>query len=272
MPELPEVETVKNEISPYIIGRRITGVRVMWQKLVREPTEEEFIRRLAGQLITNVERRGKYLVISLASGDYWIIHLKMSGSLLVAPGTAEPPKYTQAIIDLDNGSRIFFRDPRKFGRMLLLKDRDRLFRALGPEPLLPGFTPDVLARLAADRDTPIKAVLIDQARIAGIGNMYADEALWEARIHPLRPARSLTRGEIIRLYDAIRNVLTDAIRHKGASIVNYYRPDGSPGTAHDHFHVAHRGGAACPRCGTPIQRIVVRGRGTYFCPRCQVLS
>ncbi len=269
MPELPEVETVKNEISPYIIGRDITGITLLWEGIVRQPTAGEFRSHLTGQRITDIARRGKYLLISLSSGNMLIIHLRMSGSLLIGQNSTEPPKYTRAIIHLDKGTVIFFRDPRKFGVMRLVQDKDSVVGKLGPEPLEAGFTPRVLAQLLAKRTAPIKALLCDQNLLAGVGNMYADEALFVSRIHPLRAGGSLSIEEIERLHQAIRQVLHSGIAHQGASIVNYLRPDGTKGTAHDEFNVAHGQGKNCPKCDTPIKRITVRGRGTYFCPNCQ---
>lgn len=269
MPELPEVETVKNELMPHIIGHRLTGITLLWEGIVRQPSASEFSSRLIGQKITGLARYGKYLVASLTSEDVLIIHMKMSGSLLLSQDSSEPPEYTRAIIHLDNGNSIFFRDPRKFGVMWLVKDKDSIVGKLGPEPLEKDFTPHVLARRLKKRTAPIKALLCDQSFIAGIGNMYTDEALFAAGIHPLRPGGSLSQDEIERLHTAIGQVLRSAIGNKGASIVNYYRPGGELGTAHFDFKVAHRGGKSCPGCGTPIQRIPIRNRGTYFCPRCQ---
>ncbi len=269
MPELPEVETIRTEISPLIIGRRITNVEVFWERMVKEPSLEEFRRGVTGQPIKSVDRRGKYLLIRLGSGDTLVVHLKMSGALIVGKPADKPPKYTHAVIDLDGGVRIFFNDPRKFGLMRLAKDDATVVGRLGPEPLEPGFTPAVLGKLLAGRKAPIKALITDQDLLAGVGNMYADEALYEAKIHPLRTGGSLTATEIRRLHAAILKVLVGAIGSKGASIENYLRPDGSKGTAHDEFKVAHQRKATCPRCGTPIQRITVRNRGTYFCPKCQ---
>lgn len=271
MPELPEVETVKNEISPYVIGRRITGVSLLWEGIVRESSIPEFRSRLIGQEITGVSRRGKYLFFSLSNGDLLNVHLKMTGSLIIGHDSAEPPRYTRAIIHLDNDTSIFFRDPRKFGILRLAKDKISIVGKLGPEPLEAGFTPAVLARLLAKRTAPVKALLCDQNVVAGIGNMYADEALFAAGIHPLRTGGSLSQEEIKRLHQAIRHVLRAGISKQGASTDTYYRPDGTRGTAHDEFQVAHGRGKSCPRCGTPIQRIAVRNRGTYFCPKCQVL-
>jgi formamidopyrimidine-DNA glycosylase len=269
MPELPEVETIKTELAPHVIGRNIKGVTLLWEGIVRQPSVEEFCSHIVGQKIVGLTRRGKYLLVSLSKGDLLIIHLKMSGSLLVGRDSQEPPRFTRAIIHLDGGTSIFFCDPRKFGLMRLVKDMASVVGKLGPEPLEPEFTPDLLQKLLARRQAPIKALLCDQNFIAGIGNMYADEALFAARIHPLRTGASLTRAEIQRLYKAIRQVLRAGIGNKGASVENYYRPDGTTGTAHFEFKVAHRGGEPCPKCGTPIERITVRGRGTYFCPKCQ---
>jgi formamidopyrimidine-DNA glycosylase len=269
MPELPEVETIKTELSPYVIGRNIKGVTLLWEGIVRQPSAEEFRSRITGQKIVGLARRGKYLLVNLSRGDLLIIHLKMSGSLLVGRDSPEPPRFTRAIIHLDGGTSIFFRDPRKFGLMRLVKDKESVVGKLGPEPLEPEFTPGLLQKLLAKRQAPIKALLCDQNFMAGIGNMYADEALFATKIHPLRMGVSLSREETKRLHQAIRQVLRAGIGHKGASVQNYYRPDGTAGTAHFEFKVAHRRGQNCPICGTPIERIVVRGRGTYFCPRCQ---
>ena len=269
MPELPEVETIKNEISPHIVGHHITGVTLFWEGIVRYPSVEEFLSRIMGQKISGIARRGKYLIISLSSDDLLIIHLKMTGSLIIGEDSSEPPKYTRAIIHLDRGTNIFFRDPRKFGLMRLVPDRSDIVGRLGPEPLEADFTPRVMNRCLAKRTAPIKALLCDQGVIAGIGNMYADEALFLAKINPLRSGESLSQEEIGRLYGAIQQVLRSAIGYKGASVKNYFRPDGTIGTAHFEFKVAHGIGKHCSNCGTPIERIVVRNRGTYFCPRCQ---
>jgi formamidopyrimidine-DNA glycosylase len=267
MPELPEVETIKNELLPYVVGQTIKGVDIFWDKMVRQPSVEEFRARVTGQKITDLSRRGKYLFFHLGSGERLIMHMKMTGSLLIDPPDA---KFARAIFHLDNGAALHFRDPRKFGVMWLAADESEVACKLGPEPLDDDFTNETLAGILRHRKAPVKPVLLDQAIIAGIGNMYADESLFEAKIHPARPADSLSDEEIKRLYRAIRRVLRAAIKNKGASVRNYYRPDGNPGTAHAEFRVAHGTGKNCPRCGTPIERIVVRGRGTYLCPRCQV--
>ena len=270
MPELPEVETIKNELLPYIVGRRVTGVTLFWEGIVHQPSVEEFYSRLIGQKLTGLARRGKYFIFGLTSGEVLIIHLRMTGSLLIGQDSSEPPKYTRAIIHLDKDINIFFRDPRKFGVMRLVEDADSIVGKLGPEPLEASFTPQVLARLLEKRTAPIKALLCDQFLIAGIGNMYADEALFAARIHPLRPGGSLSSAEVEHLHRVIQQVLWSAIDNKGASVENYFRPDGTTGTAHFQFQVAHRlGGELCSVCGAIIERIVVRNRGTYFCPKCQ---
>ena len=268
MPELPEVETVKNELLPHVIGSSISHITLLWEGILRQPSPAEFHRHTAGQRVAGLYRRGKYLVFSLQSGDFLILHLKMSGSLIMG-GDSPPPKYTRAIIRLDNGRNILFLDPRKFGTMQLVEDSVKVLDKLGPEPLESGFTAEYLVKRLGKRHAPIKAVLLDQKLIAGMGNMYADEALFLAGIHPLTPADRLSPAEVRRLYDAIRQVLKEAIAKKGASVSNYLRPGGQPGTAQTSFKVAHRSGQPCPTCGAAIERIPIRNRGSYFCPVCQ---
>jgi formamidopyrimidine-DNA glycosylase len=266
MPELPEVETIKNELLPHVIDRTITGVELFWERIVRQPAVEEFLTRVVGQRITGLTRRGKYLFFHLNGGQVLVMHMKMTGSLLVNPTDT---RFTRTILHLDNGADIHFWDPRKFGVMWLEADESNVTGRLGPEPLDDTFTPETLAKLLYNRTAPVKPILLDQAVIAGIGNMYADESLFDAKIHPMRPGGSLSAKEIGRLHASIRHVLRKALDSKGASVRNYIRPDGRLGTAHDEFSVAHGMGKKCPRCGTPIERIIVRGRGTYLCPRCQ---
>jgi formamidopyrimidine-DNA glycosylase len=268
MPELPEVETIKNELIPHVVGHKITGVTLFDKKLVHQPSAEEFCSRLIGQKITGVERRGKYLIFSLASGEALIVHLKMSGSLLLKP----PERFTRAILHPDGGTELYFRDPRKFGAMWLVANKNTVIGKLGPEPLEAGFRPKILAQRLSGRTANIKALLCDQSFVAGIGNMYADEALFLARIHPLRSGKSLSPEEVERLHRAIQQVLSAGIKNKGASVESYFRPDGTPGTAHSQFKVAHGRGKNCPVCGTPLERIPVRNRGSYFCPKCQPLK
>jgi formamidopyrimidine-DNA glycosylase len=273
MPELPEVETIKNELDPHVVGRVINGVTLFWGGIVRQPTANEFLSRIRGRRILGLARRGKYLIFNLDGGEALIVHLKMTGSLLLKPDSSEADRFIRAIIHLDGGTELYFRDPRKFGVMWLTGDVSSVVGELGPEPLVADFTPEVLAQRLKNRSAPIKALLCDQSVIAGIGNMYADEALFAAKIHPLRLGRSLSRDEVERLHSAIQKVLWAAIGNKGASVDSYIRPGGELGTAHYEFQVAHRlGGELCPLCGSPIERIPVRNRGTYFCPGCQPIK
>jgi formamidopyrimidine-DNA glycosylase len=269
MPELPEVETIKNELAPLAVGRRIKSVEFLWAKTLLSPSIPEFDARVKGQRIKSLERRGKYLILRLENGDSLLVHLRMTGSFLVSRDKALPSKHTRAVIHLDDGANMYFIDPRKFGKFQLVSGGPvKALEKLGPEPLADSFTSAVLGKLLKGRKAPIKAALVDQEVIAGIGNMYADEVLYESRINPLRSSDSLSPEEIKRLHKAIRQVLKRAIENKGASISNYFRPGGEKGSAHEEFKVAHRKGE-CPVCGGPIKRIVVRQRGTYFCPVCQ---
>ena len=268
MPELPEVETIRRDLVPRIVGRRFLGITLNWPKMVLNPSPEAFSHRLVGQCIKELDRRGKYLIMRLASGEVLVLHFRMSGSLLFAPQD-EPNAYCRAVFFLDDGVRLCFRDPRKLGKMWLVDDESVVVGGLGPEPLEPDFTPDTLAQSLANRSAPIKALLCDQSLLAGVGNMYADEALFAAGIHPLRRASSLSTGEIARLHNVLRRVLNEAIDSHGATISDYWRPDGEAGTAQFVFKVAHCGGQPCPVCATPIERIPIRGRGSCFCPNCQ---
>lgn len=269
MPELPEVETIRRELVPRIVGRTITKVQVFWPRVVREPSVEELTRRTTGQTIREIRRRGKYLIFQLSGGDRLILHLKMTGVLLVQRVPQEPRKHSAAMFDLDGGFILHFIDQRKFGAIWLVRDESQVVGKLGPEPLDASFTPALLHDMVDRHRVPIKALLCDQNIIAGVGNMYADEALFAAGIHPLKPSQSLSAGEIERLHRGIIQVLQRGIEQKGASVNSYRRPDGTTGDAHSGFQVAHRRGGSCFVCGSPIARITVRGRGTYFCPNCQ---
>ncbi|MDY6918260.1 MAG: bifunctional DNA-formamidopyrimidine glycosylase/DNA-(apurinic or apyrimidinic site) lyase [Chloroflexota bacterium] len=271
MPELPEVETIRRDLTRAIVGRRFAAVDLKWPRMVLYPSPEAFSRRLKGQGIRDVGRRGKYLLVHLDGGDTLVLHFRMSGSLLLADAGPDDP-YCRAVFTLDDGSRLCFRDPRKLGKMWLVEDEATVVGSLGPEVLDSGFTVDGLTRALAGHAVPIKALLCDQTVLAGVGNMYADEALFAAGIHPLRRADSLGPGEAARLHRALVKVLSEAIESHGASMTDYWRPSGEPGTAQSVFKVAHRLGAACPGCGAPIERLRVRGRGSYFCPNCQCES
>jgi len=269
MPELPEVETIKNELAPWIVGQSFTKVTVSNAKLMCGCSAKEVQRGLIGQKLESMERRGKYLIFHLSNGNALIIHLRMTGSLLLDP--RENGRYIRAAFCLSNGHRFVLSDRRRLGKMWLTDDADAVVCKLGPEPLDRRFTPNVLRQRLSRHHITIKAALLDQGIVAGIGNMYADEALFAARIHPLRKADELSAKQVQTLHNRIRRILQAAIGSKGASVDTYVRPEGEPGTAHFDFKVAHRGGELCPVCGGTIERIVVQNRGTYFCPRCQPL-
>lgn len=270
MPELPEVETIRNELSPWVVGQSFTQVTIFDAELVCGGSAEEIRRGLIRQKIESLERRGKYLIFRLSNGRSLIIHLRMTGVLLLNP--KEVDCYARAVFHLSNGHRLVFSDRRRLGLMWLVDDVDTVVGKLGPEPLDESFTPGILGQRLSRRRISVKAALLDQCIVAGIGNMYADEALFAARIHPLRKADALSPEEVQTLHNCIRRVLQAAISSKGASVDTYVRPEGELGTAHFDFKVAHRGGEPCPICGSTIERVPVQNRGSYFCPRCQPLG
>ncbi|MBI4330271.1 MAG: bifunctional DNA-formamidopyrimidine glycosylase/DNA-(apurinic or apyrimidinic site) lyase [Chloroflexi bacterium] len=271
MPELPEVETVKNDLAPNVTGLTVTGLEVTWPKAVKGSSPEGLKTALVGRRIVEVARRAKYLLFRLDDGRTLVVHLKMTGALLWTEGNCRSGgPYIRTVIYLDRGC-IEFRDPRKFGSLWLTDDETGFLRGLGPEPLEPAFTAEVLARILSRRSAPVKAVLLDQTALAGLGNMYADEALFEARIHPLKKAGELGGDETKRLHRAIRLVLRKGVEAGGASVATYFRPDGSKGYSQEQFRVAHQRNGVCPRCGGGLEYIKVRGRGTIFCPKCQKL-
>jgi len=266
VPELPEVETIRVELLPWIVGQSFTQVTLLDRKLLRWPSPEEF-QQLVGQRVESLERRGKYLIFHLSSGLSLIMHLRMTGALLLNPEGSD--HYARAVFHLSNDARLAFSDRRRLGAIWLGGDAGAIIGKLGPEPLAECFTAELLAKMLIKHRISIKAALIDQNIIAGIGNMYADEILFAARVHPLRRTDTLSGEEIQSLYRSIRNVLASAIGNKGASVDTYIRPGGQLGHAQFDFKVAHRKGQTCPVCHAPIQRIPVRNRGTYFCPDCQ---
>jgi formamidopyrimidine-DNA glycosylase len=267
MPELPEVETIKNELLPWVVGQSFTQVTILDTELVCGGSAEEVRRGLIGQKVESLERRGKYLIFHLSNGRSLIMHLRMTGSLLLNPKEAD--RYARAVFHFSNGHRLVFSDLRRLGLIWLVDDANAVVGKLGPEPLDESFTPGILGQRLSRRHIPVKAALLDQCIVAGIGNMYADEALFAARIHPLRKADALSPQEVQTLYQSIRRVLGAGIGSKGASVDTYVRPEGELGTAHFDFKVAHKGGETCPVCGSTIQRVLVQNRGTCFCPRCQ---
>jgi formamidopyrimidine-DNA glycosylase len=271
VPELPEVETTVNDLKPFVVNKKIENVDVLWNGNIAKPSVEQFRKGLTGRKIISLTRRGKLLIFELDNGEFWIVHMRMTGSLLLKKADEEPEKPVGVIVYLDNRTAIHFRDMRHFGKMWLVKNVKAVTGKLGPEPLEPEFTAGVLAKILRNRKTEIKGLLLDQNLIAGIGNMYADEALYASRIHPMRAASSLTNSEVKRLHEAIQKVLNQGIRNKGASTETYIRPEGVKGEAHLQFQVAHQRGKDCPVCSGPIERIVVHQRGTYFCPKCQKL-
>jgi formamidopyrimidine-DNA glycosylase len=275
VPELPEVETVRRRIAPVVEGATIAGAEILDARLTR-PVEPGLVAdALVGERIAAVDRRGKYLLWRLESGRTLVVHLRMTGSLLHAPAGGLPADaYRRATLALDTGAEVGYRDVRRFGTWELLDDghlRPYLASRLGPEPLAPSFTSARLARVVGGRRASIKSVLLDQRRIAGIGNIYADEALWRARLHPRRLAGELDPREVARLHRAVRAALRRGVELNGSTLRDYVTPDGEGGGMQNEFHVYGRLGEPCDRCGRPIERIVVAGRGTWLCPRCQRL-
>jgi formamidopyrimidine-DNA glycosylase len=274
MPELPEVETVMRSLRTPLQGRRLTGVvQLDWPKTIGRP-RDEFDALIGGRAIAELRRRAKWILIGLGADLTLAVHLRMSGNLLLRDADAALPAHTRAALGLDDGRRLVFDDPRKFGRLLLL-DRDELAAleaAHGPEPLEAAFDAARLQAILAGRATPIKALLLDQTRIAGIGNIYASEALWRARIHPLMRAGALTAEQIRALHAAIIEVLEKAIANHGSTLRNYRDSRGVAGSNQEHFWAYDRGGQPCQRCGAPIERLVIGQRSTYFCGDCQRLE
>jgi formamidopyrimidine-DNA glycosylase len=273
MPELPAVETVRARIAPVLEGRRFEHVQINDPRLVRPHDPAEVAAELVGERVAAVERRGTYLIVRFESGRALLIHLRMTGSLRhYASGLDEDP-HRRAVVRLDNASDVGYRDVRRFGTWLLLEPGELepyLAAKVGEEPLDAAFTAARLGARIAKRRAPIKAALLDQRTLAGLGNIYVDEALWRARIHPLRPAESIDRNELRRLHHAIRTALEHGIARQGSTLRDYRLPDGESGAMQNEFKVYGRAGEPCDRCGTPIAKSRVGGRGTWFCPTCQV--
>ncbi len=274
MPELPEVETVVRGLREPLLNRIITRA-VFPQDPGRMVNIDplHMAQRIAGQRVESINRRAKYLLFRL-SADTLVVHLKMTGQLYVLPPEEENPfdRWVRVRFSLDNGQELRFSDSRKFGRVFLCGDPDEVLPDLGPEPLEDEFTLDVFKQRLAGRKGVLKSLLLNQAFVAGVGNIYADEALHIARLHPLRTADSLSDQEVVRLYRAIRQALSDGIRYEGASINWYRKPDGSRGESQNHLRVYRERGNAglpCPVCGGPITKIWVGQRGTHFCLTCQ---
>jgi formamidopyrimidine-DNA glycosylase len=273
VPELPEVETVRASLEPALVGRRFERVEITDPRLTRPLDPDEVAAELNGEVVQALERRGKYLVVRFRSGRVLLIHLRMTGSLgHHRNGNLDEDPYRRAVVRLDDGSDVTYRDVRRFGTWLLLEPHEELpylTARLGEEPLGEGFTTGVLATRLHGRRAPVKAAILDQRAAPGMGNIYADEALWRARIHPLTPAGELTRAEIRRLQRGIRDALRAGIARQGTTLRDYRTPTGARGTMQDELRVYGRDGEPCLRCGTEIARTRVAGRGTWFCPSCQ---
>ncbi|MEJ2211659.1 MAG: bifunctional DNA-formamidopyrimidine glycosylase/DNA-(apurinic or apyrimidinic site) lyase [Anaerolineae bacterium] len=270
MPELPEVETVARELGESLPGRTITGVTVRWPRTVACPPPDQFREAIAGRRVTSVGRRGKYVVLGLDRG-FLLIHLKMSGRLYVVPAGQSPDRHEHTVFDLDDGQQLRFRDVRKFGRVYLVDDVEQVTGDLGPEPLADDFTLARFRRLLERRSGRLKSLLLNQSFVAGLGNIYADETLFRAGLHPLRRAGSLSPSEQERLYNAIRSVLRQAVANRGTTLSDggYVDARGEAGQHQEQIMVYGRGGEPCLHCGTSIERLVIGGRSSHFCPCCQ---
>jgi formamidopyrimidine-DNA glycosylase len=273
MPELPEVETTARGLRERIVGHKVVRVSgVDWPRMLPQTSEAELSAALERRKLISVGRRGKYLLIEFDK-DRWLgIHRKMSGNLLLRPADAASEAHTHLEIEFDDRTLLRFVDPRKFGRVYLFRSSEELtdFVAnhLGPDSLI-DLNAEVLAEKLRGRRGRIKPLLLDQAFLAGIGNLYADEALWEAKLHPLRTADSLSEDEITRLAIAIKQVLVLGIERRGTSFSSYRAADGTPGENQDFLNAYGRESQPCPRCGTPISRILIGQRSSHFCPHCQ---
>ena len=274
MPELPEVETVRRQLAPHLTGRHITRATVSDPRWCSPAPPEQVEDAVTGRRIESVDRRGKYLTFALEDEVYLVMHLRMTGNLLFVPGGEEAEaRFLRVRFELDDASQVLFTDQRRFGTGVVLAGHDTLLEyfdaRLGVEPLGPDFTADALRALARGRRAPVKAFLLTQERIAGVGNIYADEALFRARIHPLKPVGTLRRPKLTALRDAVVESLQLGIDSKGATIDDFRNADGAYGSFQDRFLVHLRAGEPCVRCGTTIRKIRAAGRGTYFCPKCQ---
>jgi formamidopyrimidine-DNA glycosylase len=273
MPELPEVETIVADLRPYLVGRTIVRCEVAFPTIVRYPEPEEFIEQVAGMRIESMGRRGKYIVISLEHGVRLVVHLGMTGQLRLVGDFAPVEKHTHAVFFLDDGKQLRYRDPRRFGRLLLgtesaLLGAKKLPR-LGPEPIDPEFAPEELYRRLRKRRAPLKAVLLDQGAIAGVGNIYADESLHRAGLRPDRIAGTISRKSARRLHESLRESLQRAIANRGSSVDTYRDAWGDLGGQQEELLVYGRAGEPCLKCGRPLRSKRIAGRTTVFCTNCQ---
>jgi formamidopyrimidine-DNA glycosylase len=274
MPELPEVETVRSTLEPRLVGRRFDEVAISDSRLTRPVDPAEVAAELTGERVAAVGRRGKYLIVRFESGLVLLVHLRMTGNLVhTRNGTAATASHSRAVVRLDDGSDVTYRDVRRFGTWLVLADHELdeyLAKRIGLEPLGPGFAARDLGERLAGRKAPVKAALLDQRNVAGVGNIYADEALWRSRIDPKRPAGDLDEREIRALHRSIRRALEAGIARQGATLRDYRTPEGEAGRMQHEFKVYGREGEPCPRCRAPIKKTRLGGRGTWFCPACQL--
>ncbi|WP_257346538.1 DNA-formamidopyrimidine glycosylase [Pseudalkalibacillus decolorationis] len=273
MPELPEVETVRRTLETLIIGKKINDVKVRWPKIIKQPDDVEQFRLLViGQTIQSIGRRGKFLKIVM-NEIVLVSHLRMEGRYLVSNKEDEVDKHTHVIFSFTDGTELRYRDVRKFGTMHVFKlgeeEKDLPLSQLGPEPLSDQFTPDDLMALFQRTTRKIKPVLLDQTVVVGLGNIYVDEALFKAKIHPETAARSLNKKQVNELHQAIVETLKIAVNHGGSTIRSYVNSQGEMGMFQQQLAVYSRKGEPCSTCGNEILRIVVGGRGTHFCPTCQ---
>ena len=275
MPELPEVQTIVNDLKAVRLeGQTIEAARVFWARTIAEPSARAFCSRIKGRTIAAIERRGKFIVFGFQNGGHLLMHLRMSGRLhLVAPDLPRQ-KHEHVLLDLSGGQQLRFHDTRKFGRLYLTTDADHILGRLGPEPLAQGFSHKRLAELLKPRKRLLKPLLLDQTFIAGLGNIYVDEALWESKVHPCRKAASLSATETRALHRAIPRVLRRGLKNLGTSLgtgkTNFYSVAQHQGRNRDQLNVFRRTGQPCPRCRTEIERIIVGQRSTHICPVCQV--
>jgi len=271
VPELPEVETIRSRLAPGLAGRTFDHVEILDARLTRPELPEVVAAELVGERVADVRRRGKYLIFAFESGRHLLVHLRMTGSFQ-HPAADGPDPHRRAVVTLDDGSDVTYRDVRRFGTWLVLEpgELDHYLAArIGGEPFDDAFTAAALARSLDGRRAPVKAALLDQKAVAGIGNIYADEALWRARIHPLTPAGDVDRRAVGRLRRAVRETLELGIARQGATLRDYRGPDGENGAMQLEFRVYGREGEPCERCGTLIAKTRAAGRGTWFCPSCQ---
>jgi formamidopyrimidine-DNA glycosylase len=264
MPELPEVETIARNLRPSLVSRRVQAVGLFWARTLAKPGIGEFHQRMSGQRIEAVTRRAKYLHLVLSDG-HLLIHLRMSGDLLLRPSPCSPEPHDRLHLALDSGQTLVFNDTRKFGRVWLVDDARDVLGGLGPEPFSDDFTSEAFYDRLQARHRQLKPLLLDQSFLAGLGNIYSDEALHLAGLHPLRQSDTISTDETHKLFEAIRAVLQTGIENNGASIDWVYRG----GSFQNHFRVYGRVGQPCPVCAEPIERIIVGQRSTHFCPNCQ---